>query len=85
MKPFKKLDEAVVRYLSMVEIRSLVKACPPEFRRLVEAALHTGYRYVELARLKREDYNDDSGKVSVRLSKGTNRHVVLAAVCGSTA
>lgn len=79
VKPFKKVDEAVVRYLSLVEIRSLVKACPPDFRKLVEAALHTGCRYAELTRLKREDYNDDSGTLSVRLSKGKNRHVVLAA------
>ncbi|WP_051346790.1 site-specific integrase [Bradyrhizobium sp. th.b2] len=40
--------------------------------------MHTGCRYAELGRLKREDYNDDSGTLSVRLSKGKNRHVVLA-------
>jgi integrase len=77
VKPFKRVDEAVVRYLSIPEIRRLVNACPEDFRNLIEAALYTGCRYAELSRLKYEDYNDDSGTLSVRLSKGKNRHVVL--------
>jgi len=77
VKPFKRVDEAVVRYLSLEEIRRLVDACPEDFRKLVEAALYTGCRYAELACLKYEDYNNDSGTLSVRLSKGKNRHVVL--------
>lgn len=77
IKPFKKVDEAVVRYLSVVEIRRLVNACSQDFRSLVEAALYTGCRYAELTRLRFEDYNDDSGTLSVRLSKGKIRHVVL--------
>jgi integrase len=77
VKPFKQVDEAVVRYLNIAEIRRLVSACPEDFRKLIEAALYTGCRYAELTRLKYEDYNDDSGTLSVRLSKGKNRHVVL--------
>ena len=77
VKPFKQVDEAVVRYLSIPEIRRLVNACPEDFRKLIEAALYTGCRYAELSRLKYEDYNDDSGTLSVRLSKGKTRHVVL--------
>jgi integrase len=77
VKPFKRVDEAVVRYLNIAEIRRLVSACPEDFRKLIEAALYTGCRYAELTRLKYEDYNDDSGTLSVRLSKGKNRHVVL--------
>jgi integrase len=76
VKPFKRVDEAVVRYLSIAEIRR-VSACPEDFRKLIEAALYTGCRYAEMTRLKYEDYNDDSGTLSVRLSKGKNRHVVL--------
>ena len=52
-------------------------SCPNDFRNLVEGAVYTGCRYAELTRLKYEDYNDDSGTLSVRLSKGKNRHVVL--------
>jgi integrase len=77
VKPFKQVDEAVVRYLTAAEARRLVKACAEDFRKLVEAALYTGCRYAELARLNYEDYNNDTGTLSVRLSKGKNRHVVL--------
>ena len=61
VKPFKRVDEAVVRYLNVAEIRRLVSACPEDFRKLIEAALYTGCRYAELTRLKYEDYNDDRG------------------------
>ncbi|EAQ35021.1 phage integrase [Nitrobacter sp. Nb-311A] len=77
VKPFKRVDEAVVRYLSAAEARRLVNACSEDFRKLVQAALLTGCRYAELARLKCRDFNADSGTVAVRLSKGRVRHVVL--------
>jgi integrase len=77
VKPFKKVDEAVVRYLSAVEARRLVSACPEDFRKLVQAALLTGCRYSELARLKCANFNSDSATLAIRLSKGKIRHVVL--------
>ena len=77
VKPFKKVDEAVVRYLSAAEARRLVRACPEDFRKLVQAALLTGCRYSELARLKCGNFNSDSGTLAIRLSKGKVRHVVL--------
>jgi integrase len=77
VKPFKRVDEAVVRYLSAAEARRLVDACAEDFRKLVQAALLTGCRYAELARLKSGDFNGDSGTVAIRLSKGKVRHVVL--------
>jgi integrase len=77
VKPFKKVDEAVVRYLSAAEARRLVRACPDDFGKLVQAALLTGCRYSELARLKSINFNNDSGTLAIRLSKGKIRHVVL--------
>ena len=77
VKPFKRVDEAVVRYLSAVEARRLVNSCEADFRKLVQAALLTGCRYAELTRLKCGDFNPDSGTVAIRLSKGKARHVVL--------
>jgi integrase len=77
VKPFAKVDEAVVRYLSADEVYRLVNACPPDLRRLVQAAILTGCRYSELARLRARDFNPDSGTVSIRLSKGRARHVTL--------
>jgi len=77
VKPFKRVDEAVVRYLSAAEARGLVHACAKDFRKLVQAALLTGCRYSELTRLKCGDFNADSGTLAIRLSKGKVRHVVL--------
>jgi integrase len=77
VKPFKRVDEAVVRYLTTAEARRLVNACREDFRKLVLAALLTGCRYAELTRLKCADFNPDSGTLAIRLSKGKVRHVVL--------
>jgi integrase len=77
VKPFKKVDEAIVRYLSVTEARRLVDACEDDFRKLVQAALLTGCRYAELTRVKCSDFNRDVGTLSIRLSKGKARHVVL--------
>jgi integrase len=77
VKPFKRVDEAVVRYLKADEALRLVNACPKDFRKMVQAALLTGCRYAELTRLKCGHFNADSGTLAVRLSKGKIRHVVL--------
>ncbi len=77
VKPFKRVDEAVVRYLSADEAQRLARACPEDFRKLVHAALLTGCRYAELTRLSCGDFNADSGTLAIRLSKGKVRHVVL--------
>jgi integrase len=77
VRPFKRVDEAVVRYINITECRRLVNACPPDFQKLVQAALLTGCRYSELTRLKCEGFNRDSGTLAIRLSKGKVRHVIL--------
>jgi len=77
VRPFKRVDEAVVRYISLTECRRLVNTCPPDFRKLVQAALLTGCRYSELTRLKCEGFNGDSGTLAIRLAKGKVRHVIL--------
>jgi integrase len=77
VKPFVKVDEAVVRYLTADEARGLVNACDENFRRLVQAALLTGCRYSELTKLRASAFNPDSGTIAIRLSKGKVRHVTL--------
>jgi integrase len=78
VKPFKQVDSARVRYLSIAEARRLVNACDGDFRPLVQAALQTGARYGELARLQVQDFNRDAGTLAIRQSKtGKPRHVVL--------
>lgn len=78
VKPFKGVDAARIRYLTLAEAKRLTNSCDPEFRPLVQAALHTGARYSELARLQVRDFNPDAGTITVRLSKsGKARHIVL--------
>jgi integrase len=77
VKPFRRVDEATLRYLSLDEARSLVSACDKDFSDMVKAALLTGCRYAELGYLKCSDFNNDSGTLSINLSKGKGRHVVL--------
>jgi integrase len=78
VKPFKGADRARVRYLEIEEAKRLVRAIDPEFRPIVQAALQTGMRYSELARLLVRDFSRDAGTVSVHTSKsGKARHIVL--------
>jgi integrase len=77
VKPFARVDEAVVRYLTADEAQRLVNACKDDFRRIVQAALLTGCRYSELTRLRASAFNQDSGTIAIRLSKGKVRHVTL--------
>jgi hypothetical protein len=45
LKPFRDVEVARVRYLSIAEAHRLINACDAEFRPLVRAALETGARY----------------------------------------
>jgi integrase len=78
VEPFEDVDAARVRYLTVAEAKRLINASDPEFRPVVQAALQTGCRYGELARLTVADFNADAGTIAVRKSKsGKPRHVVL--------
>jgi integrase len=78
VKPFKNVDAARLRYLTVAEAKRLINASDPEFRPLVHAALLTGARYGELCRLSVVDFNPDVATLAVRQSKsGQARHIVL--------
>jgi len=78
VKPFKGVNAARVRYLTIAEARRLVNASDPEFRPLLQAALTSGCRYGELCRLTVGDFDVDGGTLAIRRSKsGKPRHVVL--------
>ena len=78
VKPFKKVDAARVRYLSIAECKRLINACDADFRLLVQAALQTGCRYGELTHLVVSNFNSDSGTIGIRESKsGKPRNIVL--------
>ena len=78
VKPFPQVDAARLRYLTIDECQRLMNASPGDLRDLVQAALATGCRHGELARLVVADFNPASGTVHIRLAKnGRGRHVVL--------
>ena len=78
VKPFKQVDAARIRYLTLEEAKRLINASDPEFRPAVQAALQTGARYGELIRLQVRDFDAKVGTVAVRQSKsGKPRHIVL--------
>jgi integrase len=77
-KPFKQADGVRGRFLDNAEAKRLINACDPDFRNLVRAALYTGARYSELARLLVADFHSSSGTVFVGRSKsGKSRHIIL--------
>ncbi len=78
VKPFREVESARVRYLTVAEAKRLINACSPHLRPLVQAALQTGCRYGELCRLEARDFNPDAGTLTIRQSKsGKPRHVIL--------
>jgi integrase len=83
VKPFKSVDKARVRYLTVAEAKRLINACDPDFRPLVQAALLTGGRYGQIAQLTVEDFKADAGTVRMRTRKGDGsekvHHVHLTA------
>lgn len=80
VSPFREVDAARVRYLDRDECRRLINASPEPLRRIMRAALLSGARYSELARMSVVDYHSDSGTLLVRTSKaGKLRHIELTA------
>ena len=78
LKPFRDVEVARVRYLTIEEAQRLINAADSQFRPLVRAALETGCRYSELARLEVQDFNSKAATIAIRKSKsGKPRHVVL--------
>ena len=80
VKPFAKVDAAREGCLTVAECQRLINACEPDFRDLVKAALATGCRYQEIARLKVQDFNPDSNTLAILITKsGKARHLPLHA------
>lgn len=78
VQPFKSVEIARQRFLTVAEAQGLINACDLDFRRLVQAALATGARYGELIRLRVADFSPEAGTLAIRQSKsGRPRHIVL--------
>ena len=70
VRPFKGVDMAKVRYLTIAESKRLINATSPEFRPLLQAAFLTGARYGGLAQLVVSDFNPDANTLRLRTRKG---------------
>lgn len=78
VKAFKGVAVARTRFLTIAEAQRLINAAEGDFRVLVRAALATGARYQELARLQVSDFNPDAGTLHIRRSKtDKDRHIIL--------
>lgn len=56
LQKFRGVENARIVRLTAKEATRLMNACEPDFRKLVQAALLTGCRYGELARLRARDF-----------------------------
>lgn len=78
VKPFAKVDEPRIRFLTDAEATRLVSASQSELRQLVQAALLTGARFGELVAMNVADVNLKTGQIYIARSKsGRPRHVPL--------
>ena len=78
VRPFPRVDEPRIRFLTDAEATRLVSACRPDFRPLVQAALLTGARVGELTALRIYDVNVATGQIYVAQSKsGRPRFIPL--------
>jgi len=76
VKPFKNVDQARKRVLTVVEAVKVINACTPDFRQLVRGALYTGLRLGELFALQAADVAEE--RIEVQHSKsGKPRSVPL--------
>ncbi|WP_336489363.1 tyrosine-type recombinase/integrase [Methylobacterium nigriterrae] len=80
LKPFRDTGSARARFLDAAEQQRLLNTSEGELRDLVAAALMTGARFAELARLTMRDFDRTNGTVFVEKSKnGRARHIPLTA------
>lgn len=78
VKPFEKVDEPRIRFLTDAEAVRLVNACPADLRALVRGALLTGCRNGELVGMRVRDVSLRDASVYIAESKsGRPRHIPL--------
>ena len=78
VKPFPKVDEARIRFLTDSEGVRLVNASVPDLRLLINAALLTGARFGELVAMRVNDVSIRDSRVYIAQSKsGKPRHIPI--------
>ena len=80
VRPFGKVDQPRIRFLTAAESAKLVNACPPDLRALVRAGLLTGARFGELAAARVGDFETHTRQLYLaRTKNGRPRRVPLNA------
>lgn len=78
VKPYRGTTAARIRFLTDTEQQKLLDKAEGDIRDLIAAALMTGARFGELARLTVRDFDQDNGSVFIAESKsGKARHIPL--------
>jgi integrase len=79
VKKFEGVDRSRKDFLTVDQCKRLINAAGDEFRPMVQAALQTGCRYMELCSLKVKDFDIDNKTIFISHSKnGRERYVHLA-------
>jgi integrase len=79
VKPFRGVETARLRYLTVAEAKRLDNAVDPAFRPVWRGALHTGARYGALIGLTVADFNPDAGTLRLRSRKGDGTEKIFHA------
>ncbi|MGF7181485.1 tyrosine-type recombinase/integrase [Tunturiibacter psychrotolerans] len=78
ISPFRQVDAPKIRHISVEECKRLIAACPPDFRKLVRAALYTGCRYSEITSLRVSAFDSAANTIHIAMSKsGKARNIAL--------
>jgi integrase len=77
---YENTKSARMRFLSITDQVRIVRACPPDFQRLVKGALYTGARYGELTHMNVSEYNREAQTIFIPghfAKSGKARHIFL--------
>jgi integrase len=78
IKPFRRVEPARVKFLSLEDAGALIRACEPDFKAIVTGALQTGCRLGELTDMLVSAFEPEHGRCYIPTSKsGKPRHVDL--------
>jgi integrase len=76
VQAYRGVNQSRTRFLDFEEQQKLVAACPDDLRRLVQAALATGARFGELARMTVSDVYLRSSTIMLQTSKTKTKRVI---------
>lgn len=76
VEPFAGVESPRSHYLTVEQAERLLNSCDADFRPMVKAALLTGCRYSELAKLKAQDFDSDNASLYIDNPKSSRSRYV---------